>query len=653
MERIDFEFWNGKEVARLLALVEAERRYYQELVAALPVAVAVLSPDRSVASANRAFRRMFGLSVEDLRRKSIDQILPGHLLIEKIRDLNVNGLPQPGFLFETEGKTFRISLQPLRQPDDDLAMETVLTVVDVSDLRAGPSLAPAVPEQPSRVPFPVESLPAVVWLADAATLRFTEVSGAVKNLLGYAPAQWLESPGFFAERIHPEDRAATLAHYRAAIEQSGEASAEFRAVTAAGEIIWCRETVRVSAPGVVSGVCAAIAQRKQIERQRLAAERRAALQGLSARLAHDLNNPLMIVTGYAEEMLHGLAPEDARRAELEEILTAARRLEGITSQLLEFTRPHAEAAHSVDLAAVLSGLSEPIARAAGESVTVDLHPFGPLWVAANRKQLEEIVLALVSATRESGGTRVTVACDTATITELAETESAAPFEPGAYARLTVAGNGHAMDAGKTLTVFESFLTKDPASESAALARAYALVREWGGDIACESDDSHGSRFTMYLPAAEPGPVTVARPPVVIVDESLAPPPPSRAEPKRETVLVVDDEPGIRTLVAKILRRERYIVLEAGSAEEAMTVTLLHGAPIDVLLTDVMLPDRSGRQVAEQLRELAPGIKILYISGFTDDESVRTGQFPPGSRFLQKPFTLGTLVGAVRAVLESA
>ncbi len=125
----------------------------------------------------------------------------------------------------------------------------------------------------------------------------------------------------------------------------------------------------------------------------------------------------------------------------------------------------------------------------------------------------------------------------------------------------------------------------------------------------------------------------------------------KGESVRETILVVDDELGIRALVAKILRRERYLVLEAGSATEAVTVALIHGAPIHLLLTDVMLPDRSGRQVAEQLHEAVRDLKVVYMSGFTDDDSLRTGDFPPGSRFLQKPFTLGTLVGTVREALD--
>ena len=654
MERADLEQWKGKEVARLLALVETERRYYQEMVAVLPVALVVLAADRSVVSANRAFRQLFGLSAEDLRRKSIERILSAHplaanRLIEKIRDVNVNGIPQSGFLLEMGEKLVRISILPIRNWNDEMEMETLLTIEDVSDVRAGAGASP-------QVSLPTESFPAVIWRADAATLRFTEVGGAVERLLGYPAAKWLEPADFFAERIHPEDRAATLAHYRAAVEESREASAEFRAITAAGETIWCRETVRVPGPGLLSGVCSAITQRKQMEWQRVAAERTAALQGLSAQLAHDLNNPLMIVTGYGEEMLHGLNPDDVRRADLEQILGATRRMEATTAQMLQYTRKQAEAPHSVDIAALLFGLRESIARAAGEGVTIAMNPAGPVWASAHRRQLEGIVLALVSAAREDAqpGAVITVACERAAITELAETESAAPFKPGSYARLTVHASGFSMNANKQAGVFEAFLTKEHATNDqpagmAMLAHAYAVVREWGGDIAFQSEGPRSAAFLVYLPWVDP-PAAPAPSQAVAVGQHPAPA--VRPDARRETILVVDDEPGIRALVAKILRRERYIVLEAGSAEEATTVTLIHGAPIQLLLTDVMLPDRNGRQIAEQLHELTPGIKVIYISGFTDDESVRTGGFPPGSRFLQKPFTLGALVSTVREALDN-
>jgi hypothetical protein len=333
----------------------------------------------------------------------------------------------------------------------------------------------------------------------------------------------------------------------------------------------------------------------------------------------------MIISGYAEEMLNPLEANDPRRAELEQILAATERISSLTAQLLQYTRKQASPAERVDLAAVVSGLGGKVETRAAK----------PVWAMANQQQLEEILPVLVSIMKEDR-TPIVVTCDTAAITEHIADASLAP---ATYARVTVAASGFVMEAEKRKVIFESFLHKTSGrSMGAALARAYALVREWGGELGFESEASRGSVFTMYLPLAEPEAETktaAARP----------------ADAQRETILVVDDEAGIRSLIAKILRREHYRVLEAGTATEAAAIAATHVGAIQLLVTDVMLPDRNGRQLAEGLVQALPKLKVLYISGFTDDESVRAGTFPPGARFLQKPFTLGALIGIVRETLD--
>jgi signal transduction histidine kinase/CheY-like chemotaxis protein len=489
MERVDFEQWKPKEVARLLALVEGGRRYYQNLVAALPVPLIVLSSDRSVVFANRAFRQVFGLRAEDLGRMSIDQILPSERLIEKIRDLHVHGIAQPGFSLEAGEKLLRIAMVPIRSLDEETEFETLLMVEDVS--AAAPANA-----------LPTEPPP-------------------------------------------------------------------------------------------------------QVEQRQLTAARNSALQGLSARLAHDLNNPLMIITGYAEELLLGLKKDDPQRPNAEQILEATQRIADLTAQLLQFTRKQANPPQPVDLSSVLAGLK-------AASAAVNVQAAKPVWALADAAQLHEILLTLVRAACEGAAEpRATIACDTVS-------------QPSGLARITISGNGRGLDEGQRAAAFETFVGKGTAGP--ALARAYSIVREWGGDIEFSSDAS----FTIQLP--------------------LSPP---LAQPQRETILVVDDEANIRTLVAKILRRERYNVLQAGSAQEAFAVASKYEGPIHLLITDVVLPGESGRQIAERMRQALPNLKVLYISGFSDDESVRTGNFPPGSKYLQKPFALGTLISKVREALETA
>lgn len=722
MERTDFEQWKSREVARLLALVETERRYYQEMVASLPVALVVLSAERAIVSANRAFRQTFGVRIEDLRRRTIEQIIPSPQLIERIRETHLSGASQPDLYLDIDGRPLRISLLPIRNWDDEGELETLLMVEDLRTIgnmlatmgfSAGFSASPnrsktsATPEpqvvdqEPPAAQAQGESatdsiagtgslpkaetsigqaaigdsiaagMPAVLWRADAATFRFTLVRGAAEQLLGYPVSHWMETPQFFSERIHPEDRAPAMAFYEAAIARVGDASAEFRAVTASGAVIWCRETVRVPEPDSecepesrsITGVLTDITLRKQLEEQLLTRQRHDALHGLSSRLAHDLNNPLMIITGYSEEMLQSLSAQDPMRDDVHQILGATERISGITGHLLAFARKPANQPRQADLGMLLTSMEERIAKAAGENVTVEITGAGePAWASADPAQFEEIVLALVSSAREDARerSRVTIGWE---IDAIPEQVAAATLKPGMYARVTIHDNGRGVDAAKRVTIFESVLAgKDPEKSAGhGIARAYSIVREWEGDIAFASDPFRGSTFMLYLPYAPP----VEIPPVEFpkegaesleqasgVEPAVEPPAPAPVELLRETILLVEDEAGIRALVRKILRREHYRILEAASGEEALSIAQTYEDPIHLLLTDVMLPGIDGRYVAEALRSKLPELRVLYVSGYTDDEEVRAGWFPPGSLFLEKPFTLSALVNKVRESLDA-
>jgi two-component system, cell cycle sensor histidine kinase and response regulator CckA len=641
MERTDLEQWKAKEVARLLALVETERRYYQEMVAMLPVALVVLSVDRHVSSANRAFRQTFGLRSSDLRGKTIEQILPSERLIEKIRDVHTTNLSQTGFPLEHDGRQFSLAIVPIRNWDDESEIETLLMVQEVS----GATAAAAV-EQVVAVAEPLGEIPAIVWEANAATLEFRFVRGDVEPLLGYPAAHWTGNPKFFEERIHPEDRESTLDFYRAAIAGgSGDASAEFRAVTALGGTVWVRETIRVNG-GALAGVMTSIELRKQLEDQLLRSGRANALHSIASRLAHDLNNPLMIVTGYAEEMRNALPEGDPLRADVDQILTAIGRISGIAAQLLNYTRQQASPASPVNVTQTLASMEERIVHTAGGGCVVHLGSGEAIWALAEEKQLEEIVLALLSQDREDARERshVTIDCEIETIREHVPGTTLAA---GLFVCLTIHDDGRGLDRANRDAVFEGFLSKQgERSAGPALARAYAIVREWGGDVAFFSEPFRGSTFQIYLRhQAAPVPMAEAAP------EPVVPEPP--VEIVRETILLVEDEAGIRALVRKILRRENYNVLEAGSAEEAMAMAASIPGRIDLLITDVMLPAASGRDLAEHIRETRHDLKILYISGYTDDDAVRTGAIPPGSKFLQKPFTLGALVSKVKESLATA
>ncbi len=457
--------------------------------------------------------------------------------------------------------------------------------------------------------------------------------------------------------------------YQTIAATGGEASAEFRANNAAGKSVWYRETIGAPDPGSapaqsnaprrISGIMTAIGKRRQMEAQAIQAGRVDALRGLASRLAHDLNNPLMIVSGYSEELLNALPDNAPARSDLAEILAAATRMADLTAGLLGFTRSEAKAPSKIGLSEVVAGL-EPRLRKLVKEVGIAF-PVGAVWTYAEAEQLAEAITAIAAFAIENDARKITLSCHTGQVTERTGTGMLAP---GLYARLEILAPGHASAPPRA---FESRCSPP----GLPLTRAYLNIRQWGGDIVYSIHPQYGSSFTVYLPYAEApyveslpaeplktpaatsGVKTEASPAASSPIES-SPVEPQYAEPEPEpslgTILVVEDEPGIRGLVRKILRRENYDVLEAGSGEEALTEAAAQDVDIDLLLTDVMLPGIGGRELAESLTAGNPELKVVYVSGFTDDEGVRTGQFPPGSRFLQKPFTLSALVGIVKEAL---
>lgn len=668
MERTDFEQWKSKEVARLLALVETERRYYQEMVAAIPVGMAVLSSSGDILWANRSFRQTFRLRSEDLRRRTFDQILPSAMLKEKIADVLATGNPQLNLFLdlpsEGESRQLRIAVMPIRDWDDETEVEALVMVEDLSGidrLRAGGAPltavaeAPATPIAPSEPSLPAPAdLPVAVWVVDPAAWRFLSVQGAAEEILGYPISYWLEAPEFWSERIHPGDRGTTLEFYRTIAGQPGDHSVEFRALTSEGQVIWCRETVRVPALGVeprrLAGVLANITERKQLDEQMLQSQRIEALEGLAARLTHDLNNPLMIITGYAEEILNALRPEDPVRGDMQEIFKATERIAAVTGQLLAFTRRRAAAPQAVELAKFLGEIEDRIHQAAGEQVAVEILPGETTdWVAADPEQLAEVMLALVSGGREDARerTRVRVRHAPETIRE-DRRASGSTLNPGTYIKLVIEDDGHGMEPQQRAAVFEQFLgPKDP--ERAAgpmLAQAYHTVRECGGDIRVSSEPYRGVSFSVYLPVAEPAPATEQEAPPAAEAEPVP-----EAEPAPEAILVVEDEAGIRALMRKILNRQGYHVLEAASGGEALGLAQSYAGRVRLLITDIVMPEMSGRELAAQLSEKTPDLPVLYISGYSGEAAIDSGQLPAGVEFLQKPFTLGSLVNRVQSMLE--
>jgi len=325
-------------------------------------------------------------------------------------------------------------------------------------------------------------------------------------------------------------------------------------------------------------------------------------------------------------------------ADLAEVRHAGERLSGIADQLLSFTRRKAEDATSLDASSVVREVAAASGGTLPEGIRLTVSAGEAVWVRAAHEQLSLAVRALVqhAARALAGAGEIALG-----------TEGAADF--GAIT-IRHAGEEDGPEAWQSL--FEGIL---PLKDSAAdvvqgISRAWSWVQQWGGLIEVESAPGAGTKVTIRLPAGE-APMKVAEAPLAEPAAVEASPEPE-SEPEPETVLVVEDETGIRALVRKILERQGYRVLDAAQADAAIRLCEEFPGPIQLVITDVVMPEMGGREMVEKLTGIRPGIKVLYVSGYTDDPQVHAANVSQGSAFLQKPFTLGALLDKVREVLEA-
>ncbi len=677
MERADLDQWRGREVARLLALVETQRRYYQEIVASIPVGLLVLSSDLSILLANGAARKIFGLHTGGPARR-MDNILPASLL-DRIEEVLKTGVQQTGVMVENgrDKRRLRVGILAIHNWDEDAAQEALLSVEDLSEVGMLPEVlaAPAAEAPPDASVMPIapvaEALPAVsaqqfvdnadaiVWAVELPSMNFVFASPQAEKLLGFAPEHWTSHPSFWLDRVRDSDREWVAKSYERAIETGAAHSCEFQAITASGGSVWLREYARLlpasegsaeGQPRYLIGVAVDVTERRMLEDQLVQSERVDAVARLASRMAHDLNNMLMILTGYSEELLTGLPAGSTLRADVQEILAATDRMSGLTTQLLSFARRQPGASIEMDLESTLARFGPRLNALLGTHVGLELRTsVEPNRVRIDAAQMEQVMTAIVERARQAmhAGEKIVVETSRLDLSEDLRRPNA-PLQPGSYAVISILAPGQPLDAEAKAALFECSLPgKEPWDDVAAtLSRAYGIVRQWGGDISVSNGPRSATVFRVFLPRLESLVGEAAEPAIAVEAPPAAPEPPAPLA----TILVVEDEAGIRALVRKILRRQGYEVLEAANGQDALALCHEHGQRVELLITDVLMPQMGGRELVERLQTQGHDMKVLYVSGYTDDTTVYSGDLPPGTAFLQKPFTLGSLLDKVKEVL---
>ena len=497
-----------------------------------------------------------------------------------------------------------------------------------------------------RMRFVLEAAGAGIWDLDFTTgvLQWSDI---LESQNGLQPGTFGGTLEALIERVHPQDRDALL-ETMTAHQSGGTFSTEHRTLWPDGTVRWLSGAGRIDTgptgePVRGVGISLDVTERHTLEAQYQQAQKMEAIGRLAGGVAHDFNNLLTVILGFCELLLAGLTPDDPRHADVTEIQHAGARAAGLTRQLLAFSRKEIIEPRLLDLNGIVADIRVMLGRLIEEDVTIVLNLWPALApVKADRGQMEQIVLNLALNARDAMPKGGTLTIETANV-ELREhdVQTHVAVKPGPYVVLTVTDTGTGMTTDVQARLFEPFFTtKEPGKGTGlGLATVHGIAAQSGGGVAIDSEVGRGSSFMVYFPQADTAePVAVASPPV------------DRGRGVVQTVLVVEDADGLRELTKRLLERQGYTVLLAANAEEARHLFEKHPT-IDLLLTDVVMPGASGPELVRQLLEIRPALKVVYMSGYTDEAIVHHGVLDPGIMFLHKPFSSESLGRKIREVLN--
>ena len=480
--------------------------------------------------------------------------------------------------------------------------------------------------------------------------RFLTVNPTLSTMLGYeSPRDLLASVNDIRCQVYVDPK--RREEFSRALEQQGIVrNFESQVYCKDGSKIWISASARsVCQDGVVvryEGMNEDVTKRKLLEEQLLQSQKMEAVGLLAGGVAHDFNNALSVITGYSGLLQMQLPTDDPLVRYAEEIAKAAHRAAGLTRQLLAFSRKQVIQPVILDLNSLIVEMEKMLRRLIGENIEIFITRDASLArVKADASQMEQILMNLAVNARDAmlQGGKVTIRTANA---DLDETYSLQHFhfKPGRYVILSFSDTGCGMDKETMAHIFEPFFTtKEPGKGTGlGLSTVYGIVKQNGGYISAHSEPGQGTTFKIYLPQAAG---MVGSAPALATAEIL---------PRgSETILLVEDEEALRTLARNCLESQGYCVLEAADGNAAIATAEKHSGPIELLLTDVIMPGMNGRHLADRLTELRPAIKVLYLSGYASDLIAQYGVLDPGILLLEKPFTLRALLIKVQQALGTS
>jgi PAS domain S-box-containing protein len=589
--------------------------------------------------------RVLGYTVEEMEGKSLVQFLPGR-----------DGIP----LSEGEAPSTFLLTQQIRTKD---GLQRTLEVSgspvgtgsggfqgyrgSIRDITDRAEVERSLRRTLEQIDILLKQRQVLLWTTDR-DLRFTSLIGCGIAQGGFTRNDMIGKSLFEHFRREDPDFPPIAAH-----RKSMEGKICQYEVTWEGRTYQCRVEPHSDADDTIVGTIgvaldvtefkAAEDGLRRSEEQLRQSQKMEAIGRLAGGVAHDFNNLLTAITGYSDIILQQIQEDEDLRADVGEIKKAADRASALTRQLLAFSRKQVLRPRTLDMNEVIRDMEKMLRRVIGEDIALDtILSETPAMIQADPGQIEQVVVNLAVNAREAmdEGGRLTLATENVDLADPTRVGTET-LPPGRYLRLSTTDTGRGMDEATLQSCFEPFFTTKEMGTGMGLSTVYGVVKQSGGAISVTSDPSRGTRVEILF-AREEDPA--ASSPLKEVEE----------DPRggTETILLVEDEEAVRILVEKVLRKQGYDVLVARHAGEALVLSEKHPASIDLLLSDVVMPQMSGPELAQRLVPLRPEMRVLFMSGYTDDFLATTGALDQGTGFIQKPFKPAEVVRKVREVLEA-
>lgn len=637
------------------ALRESEERY-RTLVYTLPDAITVTDVAGNITFASPITLRFYGYEHEDevLGRNILEwvHVSQHEQAVAAMQTVLTGGLirNEEYLLRKKDGSLLfgEVNASCLR----DARNQPIGIIIVVRDISARKKAEEALRESEERFRLTFHTNPDAINVTRLEDGLYVDVNEGFTRLTGFAREDVIGQSSLAVNIwVDPADRQELV---RGLQEKGYYENLEARFRCKNGSIIHGLMSAKIihlqGAPHIIS-ITRDITERKQAEEARLKleeqlrqAQKMESVGRLAGGIAHDFNNLLTVIQGHSMMMRDQVPAEHPLREPLQAIQHASQRAAALTRQLLAFSRKQILAPSRLDLNTIVANLRKMLERLIGEDISLSTVLEPDLWpVIADPGQLEQVIVNLAVNARDAMPTGGLLTIETRNIyVEDQKAETYPDLRTGPYTLLSVSDNGCGMDEDIRSHLFEPFFTTKEVGKGTGLglAMVYGIVKQSGGDITVYSEPERGTTFKIYLPAYPGSTANEVNPQVQTLIQG-----------GNETILLVEDDESVRDLVQETLREKGYIILEARQGDEALSLAGQYRGQIDLLLTDVVMPRMSGRELAEWLKIIQPQIKVLFISGYTDDAVVRHGLLDAEIEFLAKPFLPNDLAAKVREVLD--